>query len=112
MSKDYVMTPKRSFEDAASWTIHNLEALKPEANAALAFIEKWGMVAGIPDGEDSAGRARIRLATPEEVVDRAIAVAAGAFRAFEAHGWIQPIPSPEEAASLLKKLDEERKANR
>jgi len=41
---------------------------------AVEMVNRWGMVAGMPDGEDSSGRARLRLATPEELVDRAVEV--------------------------------------
>ena len=42
---------------------------------AINMIERWGMVQGIEDGEDSAGRAKLRLATPAELVSRAMEVA-------------------------------------
>ena len=51
------------------------EMFEREAAIAIACIERWGMVAGIPDGEDSSGRARIRLAAPQELVDRGFEVA-------------------------------------
>ena len=40
-------------------------------NFAAAFIERWGMVAAMPDGEDAAGRSKLRLMSPQELVDRA-----------------------------------------
>lgn len=75
---------------------HKLEYAEvccPEAHFAAVCIEKWGMVAGMPDGEDSAGRARIRLATPEEVVERAMTVAELFYRAARARGWTTKIPA-------------------
>lgn len=55
--------------------INERERLTLESILAVGFIEKWGMVAGEPDGEDSAGRAKLRLSTPEEVVARAFKMA-------------------------------------
>jgi hypothetical protein len=42
---------------------------------AREFISRWGMVAAVPDGEDSSGRAKVRLSTPEELVVRAFETA-------------------------------------
>jgi len=51
--------------------MHNTEVAEDEARLAFSLIERWGMISGVDDGEDSAGRAKIRLATPEELVARA-----------------------------------------
>ena len=53
-------------------TINYGEVALPEGQFAAHMIEKWGMVAAMSDGEDSAGRQKLRLATPEELVERAI----------------------------------------
>ena len=54
-------------------TLQQFNSEVPDARGGMAYklIERWGMVAAIPDGEDSAGRSRLRLLTPEEMVDRA-----------------------------------------
>jgi hypothetical protein len=62
------------------------EALEPEAEMACKMIERWGMVAAIEDGEDSAGRQKLRLATPEELVSRAFAVAKLVFSSARENG--------------------------
>ena len=59
---------------------HETEIMEFEAKFALAVMEKWGMVAAMPDGEDSSGRQQLRLATPEELVARAFAIAKLAFQ--------------------------------
>lgn len=51
--------------------IENLEVITPTASLAAALIEHWGMVAGADGGEDSHGRAKVRLLSPTEVVQRA-----------------------------------------
>lgn len=63
------------------------------------------MITGIEDGEDSAGRAKLRSATVKEVVDRATEAAATAFEEFERRGWIIDVPPYEE----IERLAEERR---
>jgi hypothetical protein len=65
--------------DQPQVVLHNTEELEKEACLALALIERWGMVAGIPDGEDSSGRSKLRLSTPEELTERAFECAKLAF---------------------------------
>ncbi len=42
---------------------------------AMNLIERWGLVAAMPDGEDSSGRTRLRLPTANELVTRAFDIA-------------------------------------
>lgn len=55
--------------------VYMKQVLDGPATLAKELLERWGMVAGMPDGEDSAGRAKVRLATPDELVGRALTVA-------------------------------------
>jgi len=55
--------------------IHQTELLEDEARLAMTMMEKWGMVAAIEDGEDTAGRQKLRLLTPEELVYRSFETA-------------------------------------
>lgn len=71
-----------------------------EARIVLSIIERWAAVAGEPDGEDTAGRSKLRLQEPAEVVDRACEVAKAAVDAFEARGWIAPPPPLEHVMKL------------
>lgn len=45
------------------------------AELALRFATHFAVVAGIPDGEDEAGRQKLRLLTPDEVVLRSFEIA-------------------------------------
>jgi len=45
------------------------------ADIAMRLIERFGSVAGKTDGEDTAGRARLTLQEPEELVKRCYAIA-------------------------------------
>jgi hypothetical protein len=83
MSSNYMQTDR--YDRTALWAL--------EAQIAVTLVEKWGLVAGdLADGEDSAGRARIRLQTPKELVARAMETAALLVSALETHGWIKPAP--------------------
>lgn len=88
--------------------IHSTECLGPIALIAAGLIDRWGMVAAMPDGEDSAGRSRVRLATVEEVVCRAFDAAEGLYDEARNRGHILNAPTWEE---LLIQGEEERKKN-
>lgn len=60
-----------------------------QGTVAAALVEKWGMVASVMDGEDSAGRAKPRLQTPDELCDRACDVAYALTETFRLLNWIQ-----------------------
>ena len=70
--------------------LHDTEIMSQEARAVLSFLEKWGMVAAEDAGEDSAGRARLRLLSEREVVDRAMSMARHAFADLRREGWLKP----------------------
>lgn len=62
---------------------------------AKELISRWGMVSGIEDGEDTAGRAKLRLATVEEVVERACNASEAFCLEAEKRGWFVDIPLPQ-----------------
>lgn len=51
----------------------------PVAQFAFDIIKQHAMVSAMPDGEDSSGRQKEKLPTPEQFVDRAFAIAEYAF---------------------------------
>jgi|SRR5215207_1790089 len=63
------------------------------ARMATALMEKWGLVAGVPDGEDTTGRSKLRLLSPKEIVERAVETADMAVSTFERLGWLDRLPS-------------------
>ncbi|MCV9940933.1 hypothetical protein OIU35_31670 [Boseaceae bacterium BT-24-1] len=71
---------------------HAKKMVTQRAALAATLIEKWGMVACTGEGEDSAGRQRLRLLSPEEVVVRACDTADIAFTEFDARGWRVDLP--------------------
>ena len=75
---------------------------------AMSIIERWAMVAAKPDGEDSAGRAKIALSDVGDIVNRACDIAALAFLEFEHRGWLTPCPTVAEMEEILKERENER----
>lgn len=77
-----------------SSSIIEIEFRKPSLRARLMFgyLEKWGLVAAMPDGEDSAGRAKLRLPTTEELVGRSGEIADAAATLAEENGWFDETP--------------------
>lgn len=75
--------------------IYQTRVLNSKAKIATEFVTRWGMIMPKPDGEDSAGRQRFTLMTPDELVERAIMVADLLINEFEARGWLLHVPAPE-----------------
>lgn len=85
---------KEGYRGSTEIIIHRSKILQPVAEFAAHLVERWGMVAGQPDGEDSAGRAKIRLATPQEMVARAFSAAELVFAEAEKRGLVLDVPDP------------------
>lgn len=65
-----------------------------EAHFAMHLMDHLGIAVATDDGEDSAGRHKLRLQTPDEVVQRACDIAQKAFAEFEKRGWMLALPLP------------------
>ena len=76
--------------------LHENEHLELKAKVALSMLEKWGMVAAEPDGEDSAGRAKLKLPSADDLAKRACDVTDEAFTEFEKRGWVLKLPTMSE----------------
>lgn len=98
------LRPNRYGETSWPAAVGTHEILRPDPRAAFAMvcIEKWGMVAAACDGEDSAGRAKLRAMTAQEVVQKACSVADEAFTQFKSRGWFTAIPTIQELADVVK----------
>lgn len=69
--------------------------LNDRAVFAQAMIERWGCVSCEYDGEDSSGRQKMRIQTPEELVTRACAIAELCTAEFKRRQWALDLPAPE-----------------
>lgn len=83
---------KRYGGDETEVNVYRKRAFGSEASIAVEMLQRWGMVAGIEDGEDSQGRQKVHLLTPEELVTRACETAALAIQEFERRGWAITLP--------------------
>lgn len=103
---DKPVRPRRIFDTPNAWVepkfdryenhfgllTHAKYCIDQKVVFAQQIIERWAMVAGEPDGEDAAGRQKLRMQTPTEIVDRACDIAEKAFTAFEERGWVVAMP--------------------
>lgn len=67
--------------------IHHKIQYDARAAFAMNLLEKWGLVMGKEDGEDSAGRQKIKLMPPDEVVAHAFEISEQAFAEVNRRGW-------------------------
>lgn len=84
-------------------TIHDTEVLGAEARLAVTLIERWGLVTGKIDGEDSSGRAVLKECSPSEVVQKACETADLAMKSFRERGWLVVAP---DISELHRKTDD------
>ena len=94
MSKDTFTAhynQSRYDEDWARCVMHVRHQPNHRAQLAASLIERWGMVAGEVDGEDSTGRAKGRLQTPDELVTRACDTAERLYAELERRDWLVDI---------------------
>lgn len=90
--------PKRNVywpTSRSAWMAHGYE-LDGRAQFAREMVAQFALVAGKPGDEDSAGRQKIFLQEPNEVVDRAFRISNILFDRFEAEGIIRPSADPRE----------------
>lgn len=103
MATQVAVTDEYGRNSLKKLTVHDTEVFGVEARMACSLIERWGMVAGTDAGEDSSGRAFIKCATPDEVVDRACTTAALAMEEFRKRNWLVTAP---DVSELLRKTDD------
>ena len=84
------------FGDEKEPIVFKTEVPDQTAAFAMQIIERWALVAGIPDGEDSAGRAKQRLPTTAELVVRAFDIAEAAFIEARKRGFTTALPDMNE----------------
>jgi hypothetical protein len=90
-------------------TIHTKEGLNTEATYAMHLAERFALISAEDDGEDSAGRQKLRLATPEEVVERACNIAGLMFVTFRKLNWVLPI---DDYKTIVERIAKQKKENK
>ena len=61
----------------------------------MSLVERWGLVATVPDGEDRSSRHKVKSMPPEQVVDRAMAISNYLVDQMTKQGWLITEPGPE-----------------
>jgi len=74
------------------------------AKVAMDMAARWATIAAVPDGEDSSGKQKLRMQTPDELAQHACDVAAALWKQFEDRGWFFENPRP---TPVTKKQTEE-----
>jgi len=88
-------------------TVYSTEFSSLKGKFVTRFVERWGMVAAEEDGEDSKGRAKLKLSPPQDVVDRAFVITDLLFEGLEKRGLIMHGPSYDELVKEFEKETEE-----
>ena len=76
--------------------LHNTKRPNSKACLAIELMKHLAIILAEPDGEDSAGRQKLKMMPAETVAARACNIAEAAFRNFEARGWCLDAPSYDE----------------
>lgn len=82
------------FGEQTEVTIYTKFAQNTRAKLAVTLLERWALVAIKPDGEDTSGRQKFTMFSPEELVERACVTADLAITEFEKRGWLLALPEP------------------
>jgi hypothetical protein len=80
-----------------------------KAQFAMELMRTNSILLGKEDGEDSTGRAKLKQASPAEIVDRAVRIADLAFDAFAEHGWLHNVTKFEDVLDAVDKYQEAEK---
>lgn len=90
--------------------LYRTEQLDDVASLAIHFLARWSLVAAVEDGEDSAGRQKLRLPSADEVVTRAFDIAEKSFQVARARGHMVTLPDLNEINAENDRLRAERTA--
>ena len=79
---------KERYDNNAKTMINDTDHFGVKAKIVIDMVSRWGMIAGEPDGEDSSGRAKLKLATEKDLVKRAFRMADLMFDELEIRDWL------------------------
>ena len=85
--------------------IHNKRMPDQRGALVVEIVTRWGAVAGVPDGEDSSGRAKLRLQTVEEMTDRACKTVDAIYAEFEKRGWMVELGDYDKISDMMKAIN-------
>jgi len=82
----------RSYKTWRGAQLQDLVVPDIRARMALDIAKHCSMMTATEDGEDAAGRQKIRLLTPSEVANRAVDIANFMYERFESLEWLAEAP--------------------
>ena len=93
--------------------VHHRQLPNQKAAFAMKLAEHLAIIACDNDGEDSAGRQKLRLLPPDEVAHRAVQIADSMWDQFATCGWIIDLPSWKDCMKMGREAEEsEREARK
>ena len=81
---------KHKYDD--SYVINHTRIPGVRAQYAMDLAKHIGIAFAAPDGEDSSGRQKMKVLTPDEVARRACEISDSIFAIFDSRGWILDLP--------------------
>ena len=103
---------KEKYEDEPNQKVNDTDYFGNKSRIIVEMISRWGMVAGIPDGEDSSGRSKLRLSTEEELVNRAFKISDLMFNELELRDLMIQTSTFENMDLAVKNIIEEKENNK
>ena len=103
---------KEHFDNTPKQVVNDTDYFNKKAYVTMEMISRWGMVAGTPDGEDSSGRSKLRLATEKELIERAFKIADLMFDEIELRDWSMNTATFEDMDLAVQNIIEEKENNK
>ena len=112
MSKTVTHHIRSPFDDRGELILHRLDTPDTRGELAMKILDHFALISAQEDGEDQAGRQKLKLLSPVEVATRACDLAEAFFSEIERRGWLLKLPSYEEVQSTAREAEASRKAAR
>ena len=91
-SNKYTEIKKKTRYCNESIVIHDKLIADSRGRLAISLIERWGLIMAKDDGEDTAGRHKVKALPADEVVKAACDIAKEVFREFKRRDWMLAVP--------------------
>lgn len=103
MSDELYLIEREDYRGGTEISVGHRRAFDSRAILATDIVKHFGVVACVPDGEDSNGRQRMRLQTPDELVTRVCEIVDRMATAFTDRGWVLALPDVKQPVPREKK---------
>lgn len=102
MSERMEAIPYKDYASGYSYKLYKRHIPDDRAAFAMELMSRHAGITAQQDGEDTAGRAKMRREQPAELARFCCEVAEAAFAEFEERGWLLHLPSYEELKSAAR----------